>query len=70
MTDRILQTSALGVTFAGNLDAPGPDESVYDQAIFLSGWICVPERDPATWWVRAFLDDSWCGGNAQFLSPF
>ena len=67
MTDRILQTSALGVTFAGNLDAPGPDESVYDQAIFLSGWICVPERDPATWWVRAFLDDSCVAETRNFF---
>ncbi len=51
MTDQNLQTS-------GHIDSPATGESVYDQAIFLSGWVYLPQCDPASWRVRAFLDDS------------
>ena len=51
MTDNNLQLS-------GHIDSPTPGESVYDQAIFLSGWVYSSECDPGFWRVRAFLDDA------------
>ena len=51
MTDNNLQLS-------GHIDSPTLGESVYDQAIFLSGWVYPSECDPGSWRVRAFLDDA------------
>ena len=41
----------------GVLDSPAAGESVYDQAILLTGWVYSPEADPRSCRVRAFLDD-------------
>jgi SAM-dependent methyltransferase len=58
MTDRELPSSAMPSGFSGHIDSPAPRESVYDQAIFLSGWVYAPNCDPGTGRVRAFLNDS------------
>ena len=38
------------------LDLPRPGEIVYDAAIFISGWVHAPGRDPVACRVRAYLD--------------
>ena len=58
MTDRKLQPTSTPQAFSGHLDSPAAEERVYDQAIFLSGWVYLPHDDPASWRVRAFLDGS------------
>lgn len=40
----------------GALDTPAAGASVYDQAIFFSGWVYVPKRDSGALTVRAILD--------------
>jgi SAM-dependent methyltransferase len=42
----------------GSLDLPAPGESIYDQAIFLSGWVHAPDRDPTSCRLQAYLDDA------------
>jgi SAM-dependent methyltransferase len=51
MTDQNLQLS-------GHIDFPTPGESVYDQTIFLAGWVYAPRCDLGSWRVRAFVDDA------------
>jgi len=51
-----MQTSADRIQ--GVLDSPLAGASVYDQAIFLSGWAHAPKRDPASCRVTAFLDEA------------
>ena len=51
--------AASGGLLAG-LDSPAPGQSIYDEAIFLSGWVYAPGRDPACCSVRAYLDDYCC----------
>jgi 2-polyprenyl-3-methyl-5-hydroxy-6-metoxy-1,4-benzoquinol methylase len=41
-----------------NLDSPQPGQSIYDEAIFLSGWLHASGRDAASCQVRAYLDDT------------
>jgi 2-polyprenyl-3-methyl-5-hydroxy-6-metoxy-1,4-benzoquinol methylase len=51
---------------SGHIDLPAPGESVYDQAIFLSGWVYLPKRDLGSCRVRAFLDDA-CVAETRIL---
>lgn len=39
------------------MDSPAAGQSIYDEAIFLSGWVYAPGRDPATCRVQAWLGD-------------
>ena len=39
------------------LELPAPGQNIYDEAIFISGWLHAPDRDPAACVVRAYLDD-------------
>lgn len=50
----------------GHLDSPVPGESIYDAAIFLSGWVYAPDHDPARCRVRAFLEDD-CVAETRLL---
>jgi SAM-dependent methyltransferase len=38
------------------IDAPRPDQAVYDECISIAGWIFAEERSPAACRVRAWLD--------------
>lgn len=51
------QTAAASAVRA-NLESPAPGQSSYDEALFVSGWIHAPGRDPAACRVRAWLDDT------------
>jgi SAM-dependent methyltransferase len=44
----------------GSIEFPAPRQSVYDEAIFISGWISGTNRDIASCVVRAFVDDCCC----------
>ena len=46
------------VQIEARLDTPAPGESVYDRAIYLSGWIHAPAFSADSCEVRAYLDDS------------
>ena len=41
----------------GDLDSPAPGQNIYDEAIFLSGWVHAAGRAPALCRVRAFLNE-------------
>jgi SAM-dependent methyltransferase len=43
------------------LDSPTPGQSVYDEAIFVSGWVYEANHQPAPGCVRAYLDGRSCG---------
>ena len=52
------------------IDSPLPGQSVYDEAIFVSGWVYDANRHPAPVGVRASLDDRSCGEtHILFQSP-
>ncbi|MEY2483319.1 MAG: hypothetical protein QOK24_1847 [Verrucomicrobiota bacterium] len=40
------------------LESPAPGQNIYDEAIFISGWLQAAERERASCLVRAYLDDS------------
>ena len=39
------------------IESPAPGQNVFDQAIFISGWVDPGDRHPASRLVRAFVDD-------------
>jgi SAM-dependent methyltransferase len=43
------------------IDSPAPGQSVYDEAIFVAGWVYDANRSAAPICVRAYLDDRLCG---------
>ena len=43
------------------IDAPRPDQAVYDECISIAGWIFVEERAPAACRVRAWLEGASIG---------
>ncbi|HEY2139086.1 MAG TPA: class I SAM-dependent methyltransferase [Chthoniobacterales bacterium] len=43
------------------IESPAPGQNVYDEAVFISGWIYCRDRDPRPSCVRAYLDDHCCG---------
>lgn len=49
------------------LESPAPGQDIYDEAVFLSGWVYAPDRDPASCRVRAYLDDC-CFAETGILS--
>jgi SAM-dependent methyltransferase len=62
-----LRESAAASGFQGNLDSPTAGQHLYDQSIFISGWVYLPDADPASCRVRAYLDDSYLS-ETQILS--
>ncbi len=57
MFDQDVKSSTETPALQASLDSPAAGESIYDEAIFLSGWVYAPGRDPATCRVHAWLDD-------------
>jgi SAM-dependent methyltransferase len=60
MPDENMKSNAASLALRAGLDSPAPGQSVCDQAIFLSGWVYAPGRDPSSCQVRAYLDDDCC----------
>lgn len=56
MSDQKVKSSGALSGVQSSLDSPRSNESVYDAAISISGWVYAPERDPASCRVRAYLD--------------
>lgn len=52
----------------GNLDSPAPGQTIYDEAVSLSGWVHAPGRDPASCRIRACLGDA-CLAETRILVP-
>ncbi|MCA1658101.1 MAG: hypothetical protein LC627_02255, partial [Verrucomicrobiaceae bacterium] len=48
------------------LESPAPGQSIYDEAIFISGWFRAPDRERVSCLVRAYLDDD-CVGETRLL---
>lgn len=50
----------------GGLESPAAGQTIYDEAIFVSGWLHVLNGDPASCVVRAYLDDG-CVAETRLL---
>lgn len=50
-----------------SLDSPVQGQNVYDEAIFISGWVFAADGNPASCRVRAYVDDC-CVAEAGLLS--
>lgn len=57
MADQNMKSSAAISALQAGLESPAPGQNIYDEAVFLSGWVYAPDRDPAFCCVRAYLDD-------------
>lgn len=55
-----VKSSVAASALQANLESPAPGQSIYDEAVFLSGWVRAQGRDPASCHVRAYLDDCCC----------
>jgi SAM-dependent methyltransferase len=61
MSDQNVKSPAAAPALQANLELPVSGQSIYDEAVFISGWVYAPGRDPASCRVRAYLDDRCCG---------
>jgi SAM-dependent methyltransferase len=50
------------------IESPAPGQTVYDESVFISGWIEAGDRDLASSVVRAYVDDDCCG-ETRLLFP-
>ena len=66
MNDPTFKAAALPSEIYSHLDLPRPGEDVSDEAIFLSGWVYAPGRDPASGHVQAYLD-AFCLAETRIL---
>ena len=57
MPDQNLRSRETAPRVQATLEFPAPGQNIYDEAVFLSGWLHAPGRDPALCQVRAYLDD-------------
>jgi SAM-dependent methyltransferase len=67
MSDPNVKSSSAASTVQASLESPAPGQKIYDEALFLSGWVYAPGRDPASCRVRAYLDDC-CLAETRILS--
>jgi SAM-dependent methyltransferase len=57
MSDQNVKSPSAASALQASLESPTPGQNIYDEAVFLSGWVYAPGRDPASCRVRAYLDD-------------
>src|SRR5437870_8892474 len=57
MFEQNVKSPAAGSGLKASLESPAPGQKIYDEAVFLSGWVYASGRDPAACCVRAYLDD-------------
>jgi 2-polyprenyl-3-methyl-5-hydroxy-6-metoxy-1,4-benzoquinol methylase len=50
------------------IESPAPGQNVYDEAVFISGFVEIADRDPAPDLVRAFVDDRVIGETRLLFS--
>jgi SAM-dependent methyltransferase len=67
MFDQYVNSPASGSGVQANLEFPVPGQKIYDEAIFLSGWVYASGRDPATCQIRASIDNC-CFAETRVLS--
>ena len=60
MSDENVKPIAAPLPPQAGLDFPASGQSICDEAIFISGWVHAPGRDPAPCQVRAYLGDRCC----------
>ena len=68
MFDQNLKSTASPSAVQAILDSPQPGQSIYDEAIFLSGWVHAPGRDPASCQIRASVNGT-CFAETRILFP-
>src|SRR5476651_2355528 len=56
MSGQNARLSAVASGVQSSLDSPVQDQNVYDEAIFISGWVFSANDDSAHCRVRAYLD--------------
>jgi SAM-dependent methyltransferase len=66
MSDPILKSNPDPSAVQANLDSPTPGQGIYDEAIFLSGWVHAPGRDPDSCHIRAYLNGA-CFAETKIL---
>jgi SAM-dependent methyltransferase len=57
MSDQNVKSSAAPSAVRASLESPAPGQNIYDETVFLSGWVYAPDRDAASCRVRAYLGD-------------
>src|SRR5947207_9504490 len=57
MSDQNVKLAAVTSDLKASLESPDPGQNIYNEAIYLSGWVYASGRDPARCRVRAYLDD-------------
>jgi len=62
-----MKSPAPASAFQASLEFPAPGQNIYDEAVFLSGWVYASGRDPSSCRVRAYLDDC-CFAETRILS--
>lgn len=67
MSDPNVKPSSASPAVQASLESPAPGQKIYDEGVFLSGWIYAPGRDPASCRLRAYLDD-YCFAETRILS--
>jgi SAM-dependent methyltransferase len=63
-----VRSNAVSSPFQALLESPAAGQSIYDEALFVSGWVYAANRDPSRCWVRAYVDDRCCA-ETQILFP-
>ena len=66
MSDQNVKSPAASSALQARLESPAPGQNIYDEAMFLSGWVYAPGRAPASCRLRAYLDDC-CFAETQIL---
>lgn len=49
------------------IESPAPGQNVYDEALFISGWVYFRDRNSRPSWVRAYLDHYCCAETRIFF---
>jgi SAM-dependent methyltransferase len=62
-----VRSNGVSSAFQAVIDSPAPGQSIYDEAIFISGSFDLGDRDPISGCVRAYVDDYCCAETRIFF---
>jgi SAM-dependent methyltransferase len=68
ITEKNVRSGAVSSALHAVIESPAPGQNVYDEALFISGWVYFGDRNPRPSWVRAYLDD-YCCAETRILFP-
>jgi SAM-dependent methyltransferase len=63
-----VRSNAVSSALHALIESPAPGQSVYDEALFLSGSLDLGDRDLSSCCVRAYVDDRCCAETRVFFS--